>query len=143
MLVAHFDFVLDNVVVLVDSLLGEADGFDFLAVLAGGAVENRHFGSVELDQGVVDSGGVEGGESVLDSRDADVAAGDGGAAGGVDDVFSEGVDYRFAGEVDALELVAVVFGSGEEFGFDFEAGMQTFAFDGKLSVECLLFHSML
>ncbi len=62
------------------------------------------------------------------------------AAVGLCHILGQGVDYRFALEVDALNFVAVVLGCREETGLYFQACMKAFTFDGKVAFECELFH---
>ena len=89
------------------ALVHEAVGQEGLHIGARAAVQDGDLAVVQLDEGVVHAEAGEGRHDVLDGDRLGPAAGDGGAAGGVGDIFGEGLDDRAAGKVRAAELDAV------------------------------------
>ena len=139
-LVDDLDFVADDKELLVGGLLHEARLLYLFHELDSAAVEDRHLGTVDLDEDVVDTGGIEGGHAVLDGADGDIAGCDDGASVGVDDIFGDGLYHGHALDVGALKGIAVVFGSGQKGGLNVKAGMQAFAADCERVLECKLLH---
>src|SRR6185312_10713165 len=91
-----------------------------------GPIQDRHFGAVEGDAGVVDSRAGQGGEDVLDSADPDVRVvrvGQDGAEVGVDHVVVAGRDGAIA--VGAVEDDAGVRIGGRDGQRDAAAGMDS------------------
>ena len=113
---------------------------DFLHIDFGTSVENRHLGSVDLDDDIVEAHGKKSGHGMFDSRDTHIAAGDDGATVGSHDILRHGGYCGLPFKIDATELIAVVLGSRFEGSGDVEAGMQTFSADGKFFCECELLH---
>ena len=127
LVVAHFDFLVNDVIVLGRVLLGDAYAADVLDIDLSRAVEDGHFGTVDLNEAVVDAERVEGCQGMLDRRAASIAFSQHGAAGGLHDILGHGIDNRFAGQVDALDFVAVVLGGGVEGHDKAKTCVQSFA----------------
>ena len=93
---------------------GAAGGVDRGGEIGGRAVEDRRFGAVELNTGVVDPEAGEGGHQMLDGRDggSGVVADDGGQAGVADPV-GEGCDgLPVAGDSVRTKTTPVSAGAG-------------------------------
>ena len=63
-----------------------------------------------------------------------------GAAVGGYYIVGQGIDYRFAFEVDTLELIAMSRRSLTESGADYGTGVEAFAFHGKAFAKSELLH---
>ena len=117
-------------------LLEEAYAVNLLHIEAAAAVEDGKFGTIDLNEAVVDATSIEGGHGVFYRGDANifvVGMCDYGAARGVDYIFGKGRDDGFAGEVNALNLQTGAGRGGKEGDREFEAGVKAFAAEGKRS----------
>ena len=85
------------------ALVHEAVGQERFHIGARAAVQDGDLAVVQLNQGVVDAEAGEGRHDVLDGDRLGPVPGNGGAAGGVGDIFGEGFDDRAAGEVRPAE----------------------------------------
>lgn len=107
-----------------------------------GAVDDRRFGGIEFDDGVVDAHAAERGEHVLDRVQLDGVGGDGRLALQVGDHFRDRPDLGFAEKVDAAEDEAGVGGARFEGQGDLLAGVEGLAFDRGFFSEGALFHAV-
>ncbi len=72
---------------------------------------------------------------MLDSRDPDISPGEDSATVSVGHILGQRVYYRFAVEIHSLDLVAMVFRSGQKCGLDFQSGMKAFPLYGEFAVK--------
>ena len=131
MFVLHLQLLADDEVFALSLLLHDAHAHDVLDVNLCRAVEDGHFGAVDLQQAVVYAQGIEGGHGMLYGAAARFAKGEHGAACRLYDIFSYGVDDGLTGEVYALDFISVVLGCGVERYREFETCVQAFALQGK------------
>ncbi len=117
----------NDVVVFVFFLLFDADAVDFFDIEFRAAVEDGQFGSVDLDETVVDAGGVESCHGVFDCADNDIAFTDDCAAVCSDHIVGYSIDDRLAVKIDTLYFISVVFRRRAECRIDLRACMKTFA----------------
>ena len=137
-LVANFDFLANDEPFFRGGLLFDAHLADFLDIHECRAVENRKFGSIDLNQAVVDAEGVECSEGVFNGRNAHVALCQNGSALGVCDFLGDGLDDGLSFEVDALNAVAGVFGYRIERHGEVQTRVQPFTRKRKTVFEGLL-----
>ena len=123
----HFHLVLHNVVVFLGFLLLKADLLDFFHKRIGAAIQDRHFGTIQLDEAVVDAAGIECCHCVFDGADFDVALHQHCAALGVAHQVGIAIDDRFAFYVCALNLISVILFCRIEHRGDELSGVKSFA----------------
>ena len=127
LVVAHFYFLVDDIEILGGILLHDAHASDVLYVFLGRTVEDGYLRAIDLDEAIVHAEGVEGSQCVLHGGAACFALSKDGAASGFDNVLGDGLDDGLAGEVYALDFVAVVFGGGVERNDEVQSSVEALA----------------
>lgn len=129
----------DDIVIFGCVLLNDAHLFDFLHIHGGTTVEDGEFGTVDLNEAVVDAHCIQGSQPVFDGRDADIAHSEYGTSLGIDYFLGNGIDDGLFFQIDSLNFISVVFRCGIESHRQAQAGVQSFSAEGETSLQCILF----
>ena len=141
LLVADLNLMLYHIVIFVSLLLLEAHTCDFVGKYDCASVKNGNLRGIHLDQTVVDACGIEGCQSVLDSRYFGIALGDYSATACLDYILCQSIDDGLVRKVYALEFISVILGCRIECSLYFKACVKSFTFYGEFTAKSLLLHS--
>ena len=130
-------------VVLVGVLFFQSYFLYFLMEEIGATVEDGDFGSISLDEAVVDSGSVQSRHEVFDGTHSDIPFLQDSTSLRVGHILRHTVDHWLSLEVQSFDFVSEIFRSWFNSSGKHQSRMESFSHDGETILQCqLLLHNI-